>query len=533
MIDPRYDYKELHTNRRSGILLPLFSLPSASGIGSMGAAAYQFIDFLKKARQTYWQLLPLGPTGYGNSPYSSMSSFAGNPYFIDLELLYQTGLLTAAELHTADTVDGTGMPTDYTTAAAGGCRIDYGKLYRERLELLAKAYRRFTAEARNRALLDRFITEQADWLEDYALFSAVRGRFKDIPWYQWQEDIRDRKTDALSAARKDLQESFHFTVFVQYLFQTQWDQLKAYAHSAGIQIIGDIPIYCAHDSADVWAHPEVFCLSSGGLLAFVGGCPPADFDIPEDEGQVWGTPVYDWAYLEKTGFEWMLKRFARQADFFDVLRLDHFRGYESFWWIPFGTSARTGSWQPAGGQQLFSLLQHRLPQLQIIAEDLGYITKEVFDLRRSFGYPSMRILQQGLNPFHANEHTPHHYDAATVVYFGIHDNEPFAEWLSKRTPAERAYCCDYLNIAEHDSASPIQMQLAKAMAASCADTVIYQAQDLLFLGKEARINVPGRADGNWEFMLTDEQFKQLQETGDELARITRLYGRDHKEGCKV
>lgn len=205
MIDPRYDYKELHTNRRSGILLPLFSLPSASGIGSMGAVAYQFIDFLKKARQTYWQLLPLGPTGYGNSPYSSMSSFAGNPYFIDLELLYQTGLLTAAELHTADTVDGTGMPTDYTTAAAGGCRIDYGKLYRERLELLAKAYRRFTAEARNRALLDQFITEQTDWLEDYALFSAVRGRFKDIPWYQWQEDIRDRKTDALSAARKDLQ----------------------------------------------------------------------------------------------------------------------------------------------------------------------------------------------------------------------------------------------------------------------------------------------------------------------------------------
>lgn len=536
MIDPRYDYKELHTHRASGILLPLFSLPSPTGIGSMGAAAYRFIDFLKKARQTYWQLLPLGPTGYGNSPYSSMSSFAGNPYFIDLPLLHQDGLLTAAELQTAYTDSAAGNAANQTIENGSMqtcCRIDYGRLYRERMAVLAAAYRHFCAAARNRVILADFLAEQADWLEDYALFAALRTRFKDTPWYQWQADIRDREPYALTAARKELQESFDLAVFVQYLFQTQWNTLKTYAQTAGLRIIGDIPIYCAHDSADVWAHPEVFCLNKDGSLSFVGGCPPADFDQPDDAGQVWGTPVYDWDYLESTRFEWMLKRFARQAAFFDVLRLDHFRGYESFWRIPFGVSAREGAWIPAGGHKLFSLIQQTLPHLKIIAEDLGYITKEVFDLRCSFGYPSMRILQQGLSPYHANEHTPHHYDAGTVMYFGVHDNEPFADWLSKRTLEEKAYCFEYLNMTETNPALPLQLQLVKAMAVTVADIVMYQAQDLLFLGEASRINVPGRADGNWEFILTEAQLKQLEETSEELAKITQLYGRELKKDCKL
>ena len=517
MIDPRYDYKELHTNRASGILLPLFSLPSVHTIGSMGAPAYAFIDFLKKARQKYWQMLPLGPTGYGNSPYSSMSSFAGNPYFIDLDILVTDGLLTQAEVDAESAEDRADL-----YAASG---IDYGALYRNRLPLLKKAYRRFIAHAAHTDCLHAFLAEQADWLEDYALFSAIRTVYGDSAWYQWPEDVRRRDPQALTAARDALQEQFSFTVFLQYIFQQQWDALKRYAGKAGIAIIGDIPIYCAHDSADVWAHPEVFCINGDGSLDFVGGCPPADFDIPDDLGQVWGTPVYNWQYFDSTGFDWMLRRFQRQADFYDVLRLDHFRGYESYWRIPFGNSARDGSWEPAGGARLFTQLQRELPELRIIAEDLGYITKEVFDLRRSFGYPSMRILQSGLNPYQANEHTPHHYDAATVMYFGIHDNDPFSVWLSQRTEEERAYCFDYLYINADESEPQLPCALIKAMAASIADTVIYQAQDILFLGSESRINVPGRADGNWEFKLTQQQFLHLTDIADELAHITELYGR--------
>ena len=517
MIDPRYDYKELHTERASGVLLPLFALPSPYGIGSIGPFASAFVDFLRKAGQKYWQLLPIGPTGYGNSPYSSMSSFAGNPYFIDLDALQRAGLLTQTDI---------GEMTGKDSTHAG--RIDYGALYRNRLPLLKKAYCRFTAHSAHRELLHVFLTEQADWLDDYALFSAIRSRFGEGAWYRWPEDIRKRTPQAMAAAWKELQEPFYFAVFLQYLFQKQWDELKAYANQAGVQLIGDIPIYCAHDSADVWAHPEVFCLNKDGSLGFVGGCPPADFDITGDFGQVWGTPVYDWAYLDRTGFAWLLARFKRQAYLYDVVRLDHFRGYESYWRIPFGGTGRDGSWEPAGGEKLFSLVQREIPTLRIIAEDLGYITKQAFHLRCRFGYSGMRILQQGLNPFHANEHTPHHYDAATVLYFGIHDNEPFSVWLAARTEEEKAYFFDYLNLNPADAAHPISLQLIKAMAASIANTVIYQAQDILFLGSESRINVPGRADGNWEFMLTPEQFGQLTESAAPLAHVTKLYGRQPK-----
>ena len=510
MIDPRFDYKELHTKRASGVLLPLFSLPSCYGIGSLGRAAYSFIDFLKKARQKYWQLLPLGPTGYGNSPYSSMSSFAGNPYFIDIELLIQDGLLTERE------ADG-----QKTTC---GAKIDYGALYRNRLGLLKKAYDRFTISAgtEEKEQLSAFSAEHAAWLDDYALFTAIRLRLGGGAWYEWPEDIRSRDSRALAAAKKDAQDMYSFAVFLQYIFEKQWRGLKQYAAQAGIAIIGDIPIYCAHDSADVWAHPEVFCINTDGSIAFVGGCPPPDFDITGDMGQEWGTPVYNWDYLAKTDFKWMLERFKRQADFYDVLRLDHFRGYERFWRIPFGSSGRIGSWEPAGGERFFSHVQRELPSLRIIAEDLGYITKEVFDLRRQFGFPSMRILQQGMSPNGPNEHTPYHYDADTVAYFGIHDNEPLAVWLSQRSQEEKAYFFDYINA---DSDRPVQYELMKALSASIADTVIYQAQDILFLGEESRINVPGRADGNWEFQLTDEQFAQLADSADELAHITKLYGR--------
>lgn len=516
MIDPRYDYKELHTHRTSGILLPLFSLPSPYNIGSMGDAAYTFIDFLKEAGQNYWQLLPLGPTGYGNSPYSSVSSFAGNPYFIDLDTLKRDGELTEEE-------------TSAVKASVSGCkRIDYGILYRERLPLLKKAYQRFIKKAENRARLQAFLTEQADWLEDYALFSALRTDYGDGAWYQWPTDVRNRNPQVLEAARTELQENYDFTVFLQYSFQRQWKEIKAYANRAGVRLIGDLPIYCAHDSADVWAHHQVFCINKDGSLAFVGGCPPADFDILDDYGQVWGMPVYDWSYLEKNDFDWMIKRFKRQTDFYDVLRLDHFRGYESFWRIPSGCTGRNGTWEPAGGRKLFSVLHRKLPDLHIITEDLGYITKEVVAMRREFGYPSMRILQSGFNPYHPNEHTPHNYDSDTVMYFGIHDNEPLSVWLSNRNKTEKAYFFDYLNIAKDNYSSRLSFDIIKAMAASIADTVIYQVQDILFLGAESRINIPGSADGNWEFILTEDQFKNLLNCAEELAHITKLYGRSLK-----
>lgn len=538
MIDPRYDYKELHTHRTSGVLLPLFSLPSPYTIGSMGATAYAFVDFLKEAKQTYWQLLPLCPTGYGNSPYSGMSSFAGNPYFIDLDMLWQEGLLTKAEINgkisnrsanapnTVKEADNrTGIGTK--TPAPMPERINYGRLYRERLPLLKKAYLRFAADSAHQDILHTFLTEQTDWLDDYALFSAIRAEFGDTAWFQWPTELRKRESQVLAAARNKLQDSFYFTVFLQYLFQYQWGKLKTYADKAGVRFIGDMPIYCAHDSSDTWAHPEVFRLNKDGSLNFVGGCPPVDFDNPEDHGQVWGMPVYDWDYLAATGFDWMLKRFKRQAYFYDVLRLDHFRGYESFWCIPFGKPARSGTWEPANGRELFSLLRHKLPALRIIAEDLGYITQEVFSLRREFGYTGMRILQHGFNPYTPNEHTPHHYDPETILYFGIHDNDPFSAWLSRLNPEEKNYFFDYFNIERDTPPHELPLQLIKAMAASIADTVIYQTQDILFLGEQARINAPGKASGNWEFRLTEEQFKRLTGTAETLAHISRLYGRAH------
>lgn len=508
MIDPRYDYKELHTNRASGVLLPIFSLPSPYGIGSFGKYAYTFIDFLKHSGQKYWQILPLGPTGYGNSPYSSMSSFAGNPYFIDLDLLIQDGLLLRQDI-------------EAEPAPVNG-KIDYGFLYRTRLPLLQKAYCRFIASAAGTEQLRAFSAAHGSWLEDYALFSAIRTQFEDKAWYTWPQKLRNRRSKAVADMQQRLTDQIDFAIFLQYLFEKQWQALKTYARQAGIEIIGDIPIYCAHDSADVWAHPEVFCINSDGSIAFVGGCPPPDFDIVNDFGQVWGTPVYDWDYLKQTDYQWMLERFKRQADFYDVLRLDHFRGYEGFWRIPFGNSGRVGSWEPAGGTPFFSLVQRELPSLRIIAEDLGYITKEVVNIRKDFGYPSMRILQQGIFSSGSNEHTPHHYDAATVLYFGIHDNDPLQVWLSQRNKQELEYFYNYFNLNEH---RPIQLELMKAMSATIADTVIYQVQDMLLLNETSRINFPGRAEGNWEFQLTDEQFEALTELSGELMQITKMYGR--------
>ncbi|MGP1577524.1 MAG: 4-alpha-glucanotransferase [Treponema sp.] len=512
MIDPRYDYKELHLNRASGILLPIFSLPDSYGIGCLGKKAYEFIDFLCAAGQRYWQILPLGPTGYGNSPYASMSSFAGNPYLIDLEALYTQGLLTADELAEAKPA-----PLPETTH-----RIDYGFLYYTRSAILQKACVRFLQSSENKALLDTFLQQQYEWLEDFALFSALRHKYGDTSWVQWPLEVKSRQPDTLAALKAELHEEITVAVFVQYIFEAQWQTLKNYAKAAGIHIIGDIPIYAAHDSADVWANQAVFCMEADGSLASSAGCPPGDFDNPQDQGQLWGMPVYNWGYLEQTNFDWFIKRFRRQAAFYDVLRLDHFRGYESFWNIPAGKDARAGQWIPAGGMALFTRLTQELPQLQIIAEDLGFITKEVFSLRKAFGYPSMRILQNGLYPGSNNEHTPHHYDADTVLYFGIHDNEPLASWFSRRSEKEKRFIESYLCFSSNKTAA---YNMMKAMAASIADTVILQVQDMLFLGDYSRINTPGCPDGNWEFKLTDLEFTALKDMVEELKEITELYGR--------
>ncbi|MGP1593799.1 MAG: 4-alpha-glucanotransferase [Treponema sp.] len=527
MIDPRYDYKELHTKRASGFLLPIFALPDSYGIGCLGKKAYEFVDFLCAAGQRYWQILPLGPTGYGNSPYASTSSFAGNPYFIDLEALHEQGLLTAEELkaakppaktETASLSDPQGTPSDTPVEP----KIDYGFLYHTRSAVLKKACKRFLQSSGNRGILDTFLQEQGDWLEDFALFSALRHKYGDSSWVHWPLEVKKLQPETRAALKAALHDEIIFTVFVQYMFETQWQKLKHYAAAAGVHIIGDIPIYAAHDSADVWANQAVFCMEADGSLAYSAGCPPGDFDNPDDQGQLWGMPVYDWAYLERTHFDWFIKRFRRQAAFYDVLRLDHFRGYESFWRIPAGKDARSGAWIPAGGSALFTKLAQELPHLQIIAEDLGFITKEVSALRKAFGYPSMRILQNGLYPGWNNEHTPHHYDADTVLYFGIHDNEPLALWYSRRSEEEKQYAASYLCFSPHESTADNMM---KAMAASIADTVIFQVQDILFLGEHSRINVPGCADGNWEFILTATEFNALKDMSRKIRNITALYGR--------
>lgn len=491
--------------RTSGILMPVFSLPGKYGIGTFGKEAYHFVDFLEKAGQRYWQLLPLNPTHFGDSPYQSFSSVAGNPYFIDLETLVEAGLLETAD---CDRADFGGDPG----------RVDYGKLYENRLPLLEQAFARFVPGED----YARFCREQADWLEDYALFMALKDAHGGAGWREWEKPFKMRQPQALADFRQQQERRLAFYRFIQFQFYRQWDALKAYAHAHGVRIIGDMPIYVADDSADVWADPEQFDLDEELLPRVVAGCPPDAFT---EDGQLWGMPVYNWAQMrrEPTPYRWWRQRMRRTLALYDVVRIDHFRGFESFYCIPYGAvNAKKGVWRQGPGMELFRALEEdRGGPLPIIAEDLGFLTPAVRQLLADSGYPGMKVLQFAFDPAGDSEYLPYRYPRRCVVYTGTHDNDTIMGWTHTADPEEVAFARRYLHVDDREG---FNWAMIRAALMSVADTAIFMMQDFMGLSSEARINTPATLGGsNWQWRIGDGCIN------DWLAQIIRentaLYGR--------
>ena len=488
--------------RKSGILMHITSLPGPYGIGSMGACAYEFVDFLAQAGQSYWQILPLSPTGYGDSPYQSFSAFAGNHYLIDLDMLIQEGLLRKEE------VDGIRWGTEED-------RIDFGCLYDNRGKLLRLAYERFRPDK----TFEEFVVQNGDWLEDYALFMSLKDRFRGKVWQKWSISLMLRLPEIIDSYREELAQDIRFHYFLQYQFFRQWDALRSYANEKGIRIIGDVPIYVPLDSADVWANPQLFQLDGSGRPRAVAGCPPDSFSA---DGQLWGNPLYDWQRMKETGYEWWIRRLAAASRMYDVVRLDHFRGFESYWAIPAGDkTAAGGSWQPGPGLSFIRTIQKALPDLDFIAEDLGFVTAEVRQLQEESGYPGMKVLQFAFDSRETSDYLPHTYPVNSVCYSGTHDNLTLAQWFREAAPEDIAMARAYLGLNEEEG-------LIRGMIRGCMGSVsklcVIQMQDYLELGAFARMNFPGTLSAqNWTWrarkgFATDDLKKQIYE-------ITCRYGR--------
>lgn len=481
-------------NKGSGILLPVFSLPSKYGIGTFGKEAYKFIDFLRSAGQKYWQILPLGPTSYGDSPYSSFSVFAGNPYFIDLEILVEEGFIDESDLELID------------FGSNNEC-IDYKKLFEIRYEILRKAYIN-----KNDCDLTFFI-DQNQWVLDYALFMSLKYKNNQLPWYKWDDRLLKGDILALQKFKIDLSDEINFWIFLQYLFFKQYFKLKEYANKSGISIIGDIPIYVAEDSVDVWAESKLFMLDERHLPTFVSGVPPDDFS---DEGQLWGNPVYNWEYLKETDYEWWINRIAFSFKLYDVVRIDHFRGFDEFWAVPYGSeNAINGEWLLAYGKELFQKVREKLGNVNIIAEDLGIITDGVIKLKKDSGFTGMKVLQFAFDGNPRNPYLPENYEENSVAYTGTHDNDTLKGWYEKLDIKEKQYVLNSLNIKElkndNDKTNDdyIVYELIKAIYKSKSNIRIVPLQDFMCLGSEARINTPSTLGKNWSWrvknsMITDE-----------------------------
>ena len=476
-------------NRAAGILLPITSLPSKYGIGCFSKSAYDFVDWLKQAGQTYWQILPLCPTSYGDSPYQSFSTFAGNPYFISLEALITEGVLTREECESADF----GNQAD---------DIDYEKIYNHRYTLLRKAYERSNITQNENYL--RFVNENSWWLSDYALFMAVKERFGGVEWTQWAEDIRLRWDFAMDYYRKELYFEIEFQQYMQFKFFEQWYYLKRYANERGIQIVGDIPIYVAMDSADTWAHPELFQLNEQNIPYAVAGCPPDGFSA---DGQLWGNPLYRWEYHKNTGYDWWVSRLAYCFRLYDVVRIDHFRGFDEYFSIPYGAeSAKTGHWEKGPGIELFRCIEQRLGWHEVIAEDLGYVTDSVRRLVQESGFSGMKVLEfafDSRDSGSANDYLPHNYIENCVAYTGTHDNETIVGWFDSITKEEqelaRNYLCDHYTPKKYLYKSFISLVMG-----SRAKTCIIPLQDYMGRDNRSRINRPSTVGTNWRWRLTKQ-----------------------------
>lgn len=491
--------------RASGILLPVASLPSKYGIGAFSKSAYKFIDQLRMAGQKYWQILPIGPTGFGDSPYQLFSTFAGNPYFIDLEKLTEEGLLTTEECEECDFGDDPRY-------------IDYGKLYKYRFALLRKAYQRSNIDKNIKFY--EFASENAYWLDDYALYMAIKDHFGGKSFIEWEEDIRLRKPEGLKKYKEKLKDDIEYHKFIQFLFSSQWSSLKTYANNNGIKIIGDIPIYVAFDSADTWANPELFQLDEDCNPIAVAGCPPDAF---APTGQLWGNPLYNWGYHKKTGYEWWIKRIAYSFKLYDVVRIDHFKGFDEYYSIPFGEkTAVNGHWEKGPGYDFFEALERQLGKLNIIAEDLGFITESTRKLLEKTRYPGMKVLEFAFDSREESDYLPHNYDRNCVVYTGTHDNDTIKGWFNSIPQEDRNFALRYLNNDGKDSDN-IHWEFIRLAMQSVADICIIPIQDYLGLGSEGRINIPSTVGSNWRWRLlegeiTDELLMKIKE-------ITLLYGR--------
>lgn len=492
--------------RASGILLPVASLPSKYGIGCFSKEAYAFIDKLVEAGQSYWQILPLSPTSYGDSPYQSFSSFAGNPYFIDPEALIEEGLLTQEECEAFD-------------FGSNPVEIDYEKQYRQRFRLLRLAYER--SRIAEKPEFARFVAENADWLEDYALFMAVKERFDGAAWSEWAEDIRKRWSFAMDYYRRECYFDIEFYKYLQFVFFGQWIKLKQYANEKGIRIIGDIPIYVAFDSADAWANPAMFQFDEEYRPTAVAGCPPDSFSAT---GQLWGNPLYRWEYHRQSGYRWWRRRMEHCFMLYDVVRIDHFRGFDEYYSIPYGDeTAEYGHWEKGPGMELFRALRAGLGEKEIIAEDLGFLTESVAQLLADSGYPGMKVLEFAFDPREKSDYLPHTYDKNCVVYTGTHDNETLVQWYKGLDKESRAFAEEYMNNAATPDKEKYWDFVRMAMM-SVADTCVIPLQDYLGLDKEARINKPSTLGGNWlwrmtEDMLTDEVIEKIHRLTEISARL--------------
>ena len=486
--------------RASGILMHVTSLPSPYGVGTMGKEAYEFIDFLKEARQKYWQILPLTPTGYGDSPYQSCSTYAGNHYLIDLDALKQEGLLTDDEIT--------------------GCRwgdnpnwTDFGLLYESRLKVLRLAYGRFT----DWDGLEAFCRKNDRWLPDFALYMALKERTNGKPWYAWEESLKRREPEALWQARQRLKQEIQFYCFVQYLFHMQWDAVRNYAHEAGISIIGDVPIYVPYDSADVWSNPEWFMLDENMEPIAVAGCPPDCFN---EDGQLWGNPLYRWDLHKEDGYSWWLQRLQGAAQRYDVIRIDHFRGFAGFYAVPFGAeNARNGEWMTGPGLDFMRAVKEKLPETPMIAEDLGFLTEDVHQLREDAGYPGMKVLEFAFDTGSDNTYLPHTYTANSVCYTGTHDNMPLKQWFEETNPQTVEFATAYMGNPQN----PVWGMIRLCMA-SVSDLAVVQMQDYLELGGESRMNFPGtRTGSNWTWRANADYLSQ--DLAQKIANLTYTYGR--------
>ena len=499
--------------REAGILFPIFSLASRFGIGSLSREAYEFVDFLERSGQGYWQILPVGPTGYGNSPYQPVSSFAGNPYFISIEELIEQGLLEWSDV---EGVDFGSNPES----------VDYGALYENRMPILKKAYGNFKALKKKeelpedkREVLDElekdfleYKKKEEYWLLDYALYKAIKEKEEQKSWQEWEDGLRLRKPEALAEVREACSDEIECTCFLQFIFDRQWKRLKKYANSKNVKIIGDLPLYVAMDSADSWSHPETFLMDEDRRPQLVTGCPPDAFS---PTGQLWGNPAYDWESMKKDGFTWWVERIRRNYEWYDVIRLDHFHGFCEYYGIPAeDETAENGKQYPGPGMELFTALKKALGDIDMIAEDLGNNTEENAKLLADSGFPGMNVLQYGFTSWDSI-YVNHRHTKNSVVYTGTHDNTPTRAWAEEINEGERDFTRRYINSINTDFGA-FTWDIIREAFRSVADLCIIPLQDYLCKGREARINTPGTAEGNWQWRLLPDYLS------DDLAGSIRL-----------